>query len=80
MEIKRNREGPHAAHLTEVITLRGSCSDNGMDDHKLLSMAMDLNVHLSTSQCPKTPADIALMHDMDYCGMLGMLMYAALGT
>ncbi len=79
MEIKRDRDA-RTLHISQKSYIEGILRRYGMDDHKPLSTPMDPNVHLSTSQCPTTPADIALMRDVDYRGMLGALMYAALGT
>ena len=41
---------------------------------------MDPHVQLSTSQSPKTTADIAFMKQVPYRSALGSLMYLAVGT
>lgn len=51
-----------------------------LDDAKLVSTPMDVNVHLMTAQSPTTTEEFAKMHNIPYHEAVGLLMYASLGT
>ena len=49
-------------------------------DAKPLSIPMDPNISFSKNQCPTTPDDIASMRCVPYREVIGLLMYASVGT
>ena len=79
IEIKRNREA-RTISLTQHSYVKASIHSYNFDDLKPLSMPMDSNVHLSTSQSPSTACDYATMCHIPYREALGSLMWAAQGT
>ncbi len=79
IEVKHNRE------LRELYLSQHSYLDTilrwyNFDDLKPVSIPMDPNIKLSSSQCPSTAAEVARMCDVLYIKAVGSLMWAMLGT
>ena len=68
-------------HLSQCSYISSILCQYDFQDLKLVSIPMDTNIRLTTSQSPSTTVEItAKIHDIPYHKVVGSLMYAALGT
>jgi hypothetical protein len=79
IKIKRDWE-QHTIHLSQCSYINSILCQYNLQDLKLVSIPMDINVHLSSSHSPATTAKFAQMHDIPYHEGVGSLMYTSLGT
>ena len=79
IKVTRNREECSLA-LSQCSYLESIIRHFNFNDLKPVSLPMELNVKLSSSQSPTTGADFAAMQHIPYREAVGLLMYATLGT
>ncbi|KAG5715707.1 hypothetical protein E4T56_gene198 [Termitomyces sp. T112] len=79
IEIKRDRHH-HTISLSQRSYIDSILRRYGLEDLKPLSIPMDTQTRLSSSQSPATTAEFAQMRDIPYHEAVGSLMWACLGT
>ena len=79
IEIKHDRN-KKTIHLSQRSYISSILCRYNFQDLKPVSIPMDTNIRLTTSQSPSTTVEIAKMCDIPYHKVVGSLMYAALGT
>jgi hypothetical protein len=79
IEVKRIRE-ERKIFLSQRSYIDSILRRYGLDELKPVSIPMDTNVRLNSSQSPTTTDDIAAMRNVPYHEAVGSLMYASLGT
>jgi len=79
IEIKRDRTR-HIIGLSQHSYIQSILRRYGFDDLKPVSIPMDVNVRLTSSQSPSTTAEHAQMRDVPYHEAVGSAMYATIGT
>ena len=67
-------------HLSQHSYISSILRQYNFQDLKPVSIPMDTNIRLTTSQSPSTTVKITEMRDIPYHEAVGSLMYAALGT
>jgi hypothetical protein len=79
IEVKRNR-AEHTLFLSQKFYIASIIRRYNLEDVKPLSIPMDPNVQLSTSQSPRTAEELAVMRNVPYKEAVGSLMFASLAT
>jgi Reverse transcriptase (RNA-dependent DNA polymerase) len=79
IEIKHDWEAC-TIHLLQHVYIDMILCHYHFDQLKPLTTPMDVQVCLSSNQCPTSAAECALMHNVPYCETVGALNWAALAT
>ena len=79
IEIKHDRN-KKTIHLSQCSYISSILRRYNFQDLKPVSIPMDTNIRLTTSQSPSTTVEIAEMCDIPYHKVVSSLMYVALGT
>lgn len=79
IEVRRDRR-LRTIHLSQRSYIESIIRRYGFEDAKPLSLPMDPNTRLSSTQSPSTTEEFARMRDVPYHEAVGSLMYASLGT
>lgn len=79
IEIKRQRE-QRTLHISQRSYIDSLVRRYNLEDAKPVSIPLETNHNLSSSQSPSTPHEHAQMRDVPYREAVGSLMYASLGT
>jgi hypothetical protein len=79
LEVQRDRVG-HTIHLSQRAYINAILRRFNFDELKPLSTPMDVQVRLTSEQCPMDAAEFAAMRDVPYREAVGALNWAALAT